>query len=152
MIFLSIHFSELSAQKISIKNGGLVGDRFYQEDQLISKKDLSFLMAENQVAFNHWKKYRTYKDVGIIAGGVAMGTSIWFFSSFWKRAVIPFDNSNVHAPFAWSLGSCSVLITCRIISSTQRNKAVLIYNNGIDSRSSIMIVPASNGIGIALRF
>lgn len=70
LLFLCLIFClsrfEIKAQEITMFSGFLK-DQYYQDDKKINKKELTALLEKDIIAFNHWKKSKTFNTLSLIA-------------------------------------------------------------------------------------
>ena len=135
------------AQEITMFSG-FFDYQYYQDDKRIDKQELINLLETNQDAIIHWNKSKTFNTLS----WVALASEIGFF--VWEIADNkPYENeSNNTITKIGVFGSLAAVFTFGYISHTQKKKAILKYNQGLDKKTSFKLQPAKNGIGVALVF
>lgn len=147
LLFLCLIFClsqiQIKAQEITMFSGFLK-DQYYQDDKKISRKELGVLLEKDIVAFNHWKKSRTFNTLSLIALTSEVGFVAWEIA----------DNNpkNNTTTQIGAYGSFAAVITFAILSHSQKKKAILKYNEGLDDSNALSIKPSKNGLGIAMQF
>ena len=139
-----IPFVSLKSQEITMFPG-FWDYKYYQDDKQISKKELVMLLEQDEIAYSHWKKSKTFSALSIASLGAEIGFFVWQLNN---RS----NNKSQTGPFIGVLGSFASVITFALISSGQKKKSILKYNEGLDQKSAFRIVPSKQGIGIALQF
>ena len=142
LLFLVFQYS--SAQEITLFPG-FWSYQYYQDDKRIPRKDVVMLLEKDTVAFEHWKKSNTYSTLSYTAFTAELGFFAWQLSNISK------DKEST-PQLVGVLGSFAVGLTFALISNSQRKKAILNYNEGLNQKTTFRITPSKNGFGIALNF
>ena len=145
IFLLSIHF--VNAQEITMFSG-FFDYQYYQDDKRIAKKELIPLLETNDEAIAHWKRSKTYSTLSWVALAAETG---FFIAEIADNQ--PFENeSNNTLNTVGVFGSLAAVLTFSIISHSQKKKAILKYNQGIQDKTTFKLGPSKQGIGIALTF
>ena len=106
------------------------------------------LLETNDEAIAHWKRSKTYSTLSWVALAAETG---FFIAEIADNQ--PFENeSNNTLNTVGVFGSLAAVLTFSIISHSQKKKAILKYNQGIQDKTTFKLGPSKQGIGIALTF
>lgn len=136
-----------NAQEITMFSG-FFDYQYYQDDERIAKKDLVKLLETNEESLVHWNRSKTFSTLSWVALAAETGFAIWEIADN-----TPFeDESNNTITTVGVFGSLAAVITFGVLSHTQKKKAILKYNQGIQENTAFKIMPSKKGIGIAIVF
>lgn len=146
LFILSICATNLSAQEITVFPG-MWGDKFYQDKEPLTWKEIDAIMKENQASALHWQKSKKNMVGALITGTANFGSAIWLLSNL-------DDNEPLTGPLIATAGTG--IISSIFFHSAMKNKkmAILEYNDSLGKKTSLFLAPTSNehGIGLALKF
>jgi hypothetical protein len=145
LLFL-LAYSNIKAQEITVFPG-FWGEKYYQDEKEINKKELGTLMSTNPKSLALWEKSNAQKTTAWVFLGAQFGSLLWQFN----RA------SNIKSqtlPLVTNLACGTTAVIFALMSNSSKKKAILSYNSGLDKRKNEQsyLVPASEGLGLGLRF
>ncbi len=147
--------SDLFAQEITMFPSFL-GNKYYQDDNEIKKRDLQILFDKNDEVALYWNKSKTQELVAKIAIVAEMGFVVWTLSELGKDNVASSKErySNSLGPALGTIGAGIVGGIFLYSSINFKKKAILTYNKQFDNKTAVRLVPAlnQNGLGLALQF
>jgi len=134
------------AQELFMDRGIFIGEMTYYEDQnKISKSEVTELMQSNPVALDHWDKANLYHKISI--GGMVTQ----FAFTFWTfRQLNNLETSYI--PIYIMVAATIPTIAFDFMSRNSRKNALLQYNAGLSYQPRIEIGPTEYGIGMLLKF
>ena len=139
MTFVNISFS----QEITMFPG-LAGLQYYQDNNRISKKQLTTLMRKQKETRVLWNKSKQYNNLSYAAVGLEIG--------FLVLAVSPVaDRINILVPLVGAVACAGASLGFTLYSNKLRKDAILTYNDNKDT-GSINFGPTSNGLGLVWSF
>ncbi|MEN1785679.1 MAG: hypothetical protein AAGF77_11140 [Bacteroidota bacterium] len=143
MLVMVLCFVQSSAQEITMFSG-FFDYQYYQDDKRIARKDLVNLLETNQEALAYWNRSKTFNTLSWLALASEIGFGIWYIT----------DNkeSNNAISQVGLFGSFAAALTFSFISHSQKKKAILKYNQGIEEKTAFKIYPSKKGIGVAIVF
>ncbi len=126
---------------------GFWGQKYYQDDQEITKKQLEILLEKSEELEGYWKKSKVQNTLASIALVSEMGFAFWTGAEMAQR-----NDSTV--PVIGTLGSATIAAIFFVSANNSKRKAILGYNKELENRTSLHMVPIGNkdGIGLALKF
>lgn len=138
--------SNISAQEITVFPGAW-GEKFYQDKEKLTWKEVNTIMMESQVAQAEWQKSKKLALGGLVFGLANLGSSIWVITSLDQ-------NKPLTWPIIAAAGTGLVGMIFFKASADNKRKAILNYNDSLGGGSSFRLVPVSNqnGTGLALKF
>lgn len=120
------------------------GGKIYKENVKLRASEVKSTMAINPEALNKYKSGRGFNIAGWIftgAGVIQLTTAL----------VLSESGADATYQYALAIVDCGLGLTCQIISSSQYNKSVTIYNSGIKKQSLVLGI-THDGIGLCLKF
>ena len=126
---------------------GVTGYQYYVDDHPLITAEVHSLLYDTPEAFNYWKKSRTYNTIAVGSNVVALGTTL--------AILVGKENKKAAGGLvAASVGSTIISVIFYLSANTQKKKAVLIYNKGLESKPLAYIKPliSEKGVGITLQF
>ncbi len=146
ILMMGIH-SKSFAQELTMFPG-FGSYQFYQDDQKISKVEFETLLSENADANNDWIKSKKDMKTSLLFLGAEIGFLYWGISSIGRT-----DSNLVPIiSLVGVLGSATASIVFSLSANKLKKNAILKYNNGLESNTSIDIGLQRNGLGISLNF
>ncbi|MDC6365364.1 MULTISPECIES: hypothetical protein [Flavobacteriaceae] len=142
--FIGLPFISLKSQEITMF-AGFWDYQYYQDDKRITKKNLVSLLEKDEIAYSHWKKSKTFSALSYVSFGAEIGFFVWQLDNHSK-------NKSTTGPFIGVMSSFASFLTFALLSSSQKKKSILKYNEGLNPKSAFKVVPSKQGIGIALQF
>ena len=130
---------EIKAQELTMFSGFL-NYQYYQDDKKISRKKFVSLLEKDIVAFDHWKKSKTFNTLSLVALASEAGFAAWEITD-------NNDPSNDTVTKIGVYGSFAAVIAFGILSHSQKKKATLKYNQGLDNSNAFSIKPSKMGWG-----
>ncbi|WP_299535217.1 hypothetical protein [Ulvibacterium sp.] len=146
LLILGICGANLSAQEIT-SFSGMWGEKFYQDKEPLTWKEIDAIMKENQASALHWQKSKKNMVGALIAGTANFGSAIWLISNL-------DDNEPLTGPIIAVAGT-GIISSIFFHSATKNKKmAILEYNDSLGKKTSLYLTPTSNenGVGLALKF
>jgi len=146
LFVLSLFATTLSAQEIT-SFSGMWGEKFYQDKEPLTWKEIDAIMKENQSSALYWQKSKKNMLGALIAGAANFGSAIWLLSNL-------DDNEPLTGPIIAVAGT-GIISSIFFHSATKNKKmAILEYNDSLGKKTSLYLAPTSNenGIGLALKF
>ena len=139
--------SKSFAQELTIFPG-FGSFQYYQDDQKISKLEFETLLSENADANSDWIKSKKDMRAGLLFLGAEIGFLYWGINSIDKTDsnVVPIIS------LVGVLGSATASIIFASSANKLKKNAILKYNNGLESNTSIDISLQRNGLGLSLTF
>ncbi|NAS13553.1 hypothetical protein [Poritiphilus flavus] len=146
LLFLFTLFVSFNAQSQEVTMfPGFWDYKYYQDDERITKKELVSLLETNDEALKHWKRSRTFSQLSYVLLAAEVGFLVWQID----RAR---NDLSTTGPFIGVMASFGVGLTFAILNGSQKRKAVLKYNQGLEKPTAFKILPSKRGLGIVLQF
>jgi hypothetical protein len=124
---------------------GLGGEEFYMDKIKITGKQMDSLMAQNSVTDMYWRKKKNQMLIGLVATAANIGSTVWWI-------VNSSDHKDLTGPIIATAGTTIIAAIFNLAGNKNKKKAILEYNDALDKKTTFKIVPAGNGIGLALKF
>ncbi len=126
---------------------GFWGQKYYQDDQEITKKQLETLMKKSEDLEGYWKKSKMQSTLASIALVSEFGFA------FWAGAEMA-QGKNSTVPVIGTLGSATIAAIFYVSANNSKRKAILGYNKELENRTSLHLMPIGkkDGVGLALKF
>ncbi|MDT7828112.1 hypothetical protein RQM65_05465 [Pricia sp. S334] len=123
------------------------GQKYYQDDKEITKKELETLMKSDAQLEKFWKRSKLQNTLATVALVSEFGFA------FWTGAEMGQDN-DATIPLIGTLGSATIAAIFFVSANNSKRKAILGYNQKLNSRTSLSLEPIGNhnGLGLALKF
>lgn len=124
------------------------GYQFYQDDRQISKLEFETLLLENAAANTAWLESKKEIRTALVFMGIEVGFLVWGVASVGRSTskIVPV------ATLIGVLGSATVSAAFSLFAHRSKRDAILKYNNGLESNTSIDIGLQKNGLGFGLNF
>ena len=146
--------SSIDGQEISVKPG-FWNVKYYQDDRLIDKRDVESIMKSNEESSIAWKKSKSMRTASWIALGVNAGFLTWIIvgNNNNKKASYTNDKKTYLAvPVVGYIFTTFVYLGFRASTKRLKGKAIMLYNEGLDSDSYIKMNVTPNEAGIVIVF
>jgi hypothetical protein len=124
---------------------GLGGEEFYMDKIKITGKQMDSLMAQNSVTDMYWRKKKNQMLIGLVATAANIGSTVWWI-------VNSSDHKDLTGPIIATAGTTIIAAIFNLAGNKNKKKAILEYNDALDKKTTFKIVPAGNGLGLALKF
>ncbi len=155
ILIFGAFFSDLIAQEITMFSS-FSGNKYYQDDNEINKRDLQVLFDKNNEVSMYWKKSKAQELVAKIAIAAEMGFAVWMVLELSNDdVVVSSDRSrNALGPALGTIGTGIVGGIFLYASINSKKKAILTYNKQFDNKTTVRLVPTldQKGLGLALQF
>lgn len=133
-----------SAQELTMYSG-FFDYQFYVDNQRITRPEAMKLLQQNQDVWRHWQQSRVHSAV---AGVSAVGSIVLLAISIDQEV----KNDELGPYYFGGLGALVVGSVFAVLSSNKKRDAILSYNETLERKTSFKLVPAKQGVGIALQF
>lgn len=155
MIFFAlIAIQTVDSQEIT-EVRGLLGNRYYHNDEKIQKRELESILSNNPEALPFYQKSKSKQTLKEIASLVDFGFLVWVAAARNQQR----DNINerdfrIIGPWLGGILATGVVWGFRKSSNKYRTMAIEAYNGSVDSLdySYFEIISIANGIGIRYVF
>ncbi|MGI9551694.1 MAG: hypothetical protein ACR2MT_10870 [Aurantibacter sp.] len=155
LLFVSFG-SNVNAQEITMFSS-FSGNKYYQDDKEIDKKELQALFDKNKEVSTYWKKSKGQELAATIALAAETGFAVWMTLEMLNDDPSLGSRDRVNNALGPALGTLGTGIIGYIFlysSTNTKKKAILAYNKQFDKKAAFRLVPVSNqnGLGLALKF
>lgn len=127
---------------------GFFDYQFYQDNERISKKEVSKLFATHPKSKSHWERSKTFNTLSWVAVASEIGFAVGMLNETTPHNKVP-NSAITQIGF---YGSIAAALTFNILEHAQKKKAILSYNQGLEKKTTFKIQPSKKGIGIAIVF
>jgi len=144
VIITYISIVGLSAQKIA-RESGFWKNKYYQDNQLIERKEVVTLFKNNKEAQKLWKKSNFNHSMEFVFLGGELGFLTW-------EIVNLANHKNANTQVIGGLSSFVGLLVFHYLAKHQEKKAILKFNEDMDKKTTFTIEPSIKGLGLVLQF
>ncbi|WP_088342365.1 hypothetical protein [Robiginitalea sediminis] len=125
---------------------GVLSVSYYQDSERITRKEFKGLLAQHEESLKNWNTGTALEISGLVAAGASgflLGTGLA------KDDEVGGDGSSYYIGGAVAFVVSGVLVE---LAKNKKRKAVLEYNEQLDTRTAFRLVPSRSGVGVALQF
>ena len=144
ILTLSLTFNFANAQEITVFPG-FWSMEYYQDDQRVSKDEVSSLFAANEEVNELWTKANANATLGYISFGAEMVFAGW-------AGYAAANDEDLTAPLVGVVGTAILTSVFLSNASKKRKDAILKYNSSFDKKVSLDLNVNQYGLGLAVRF
>ncbi|MBT8270654.1 MAG: hypothetical protein HKO90_03005 [Flavobacteriaceae bacterium] len=142
VLSLSVNLS--NAQEITAFPG-FWGMEYYQDDQKISKEDLTSLFKTNTEVDELWNKANANATLAYISFAAEFGFAVWGGYA-WA------NDDDVTIPAIGVVGTAVLASIFLSNANKKRKEAILKYNSSLEKKVSLGVNINEYGLGLAVRF
>jgi hypothetical protein len=135
--------SNMSAQEITVFQGAW-GDQFYQDKEKMTWKEFGMAMDNNPASQVYWSKAKKQYGATFITSTANLGFGIWWL-------VNENENKSTTAPIIGFASTAVVGSIFYCLAKKNKKNAILEFNDSL-GKTTYRLVPAQEGIGLALKF
>ncbi len=143
-VFMLLTIKSASAQELTMYPG-LFDYQFYVDNQRITRPEAMNLLQQNQEVWRHWQQSRVHSA---IAGVSVLGSGVLLILAVDREV----KDEKLGPYYFGAVGALVVGTVFTVLSNNKKRDAILSYNEYLEPRTSLKLVPARQGVGIALQF
>ncbi|MDG1573426.1 hypothetical protein OZ410_13940 [Robiginitalea sp. M366] len=144
-LFFALTFTNTThAQELSYYPG-MLSVSYYQDHVRITQKEFKGLLAQHEASLKNWNTGTGFEVAGLLAAGG---------SGFLLGTGLAKDDLGEEATGFYVGGAVAFVVSGILveIAKNKKRKAVLDYNEQLETRTAFKLEPSRKGVGVALRF